>query len=80
MFVCLECGRLFEDPACWQETHGFDYPPYEERSGCPYCYGSYAKTYECDCCSKWIVNDHIKIGKERYCQDCYTEVSLDEAY
>lgn len=40
MFVCLDCGRKFEIPVRIVEKHGWDYPPYEEYDGCPYCAGA----------------------------------------
>ncbi len=72
MFVCIECGRLFEEPTYWEETHGLDTPPYEKWSGCPICYGSYTKAHQCDCCEEWIVSDYIKTEDDkRYCSECY---------
>jgi hypothetical protein len=41
MYKCLDCGRTFSTPKYWQETHGLDYGPYEQFSGCPFCGGDY---------------------------------------
>jgi hypothetical protein len=77
LFVCLECGYVFEDPIIWEELY-----PYGEgyagkkMSGCPSCYGAYTKAYRCDCCDEWIVDDYIKIEDKRYCQECYQSVEL----
>lgn len=76
MFVCLECGNLFNEPAYWEETHGLECGPYEKWSGCPSCYGAYTKVYICDCCNDWIVDDYIKIEDKRYCQECCESVEL----
>lgn len=38
---CLDCGREFDVPERYIERHGFDYPPYEEYLGCPYCGGAF---------------------------------------
>ena len=71
MFVCIECGAIFENPKEWQETHGLDSGPYEGFSSCPYCGGNYTEAFRCDTCGDWITDGYIKIGNDRYCQDCY---------
>lgn len=35
MWICLECGHVFEQPAEFVERHGLDRPPYERITGCP---------------------------------------------
>ena len=37
MYVCKECGHLFEEPRKMVERHGLDSPPYEEFNVCPSC-------------------------------------------
>ena len=39
MYKCLDCGRVFEEPASWDESRGefWGMPAYETVSGCPYC-------------------------------------------
>ena len=72
MFVCVECGSTFEEPKSWEEKHGLDCGPYENFSGCPYCGGAYVEAHRCDCCGGWITSDsYVKIGDERYCEDCF---------
>ena len=78
MFVCLECGHIFETPKRWEETHGLAYGPYEKWSGCSICGGAYAEAYKCDCCEDWINDDYIKVDGNRYCQDCCREVKLGD--
>ena len=81
MFVCLECGNLFEEPIEWKEDRGecFGFPAYEELSGCPYCKGSYVETYRCGCCGEWInTNTYVQIGDERYCEDCFEVKDLTD--
>lgn len=79
MFVCCECGNVFEEPVYWEETHNLDAPPYEQWSGCPHCGGSYAETYECDCCGDWITGDYVKTDNgERYCENCIVHYELGE--
>ena len=78
MFVCTECGFLFEEPEYWIERHGLDYGPYEQWSGCPQCKGSYVEAHRCDCCGDWIDRSYIRINDERICSNCYTTCELGD--
>lgn len=79
MFICLCCGRTFEEPNRWEEQHGFDYGLFEKLSGCPYCGDGYAEAHKCDCCDEWITGDYIKINSgERICENCYITYELGE--
>jgi hypothetical protein len=78
MFVCIDCGLLFEDPKHYTETHGLDTPPYEEWNGCPLCAGAYTTAYRCDGCDQWITEKYVKIGADRYCEECYDFVDLGD--
>ena len=78
MFVCIECGVLFEDPVEWEEHHGLEHGPYEHWTGCPSCHSGYAEAHRCDECSEWIVDDYIKVGDKRYCSECYWPMELGE--
>lgn len=71
MFLCQDCGAIFDAPNQWQETHGLEHAPFEHFSGCPICAGAYCFTYQCDKCGQWITDDYIKIDTQRYCQNCY---------
>ena len=78
LYICLECGKVFEEPVYWTERHGFSYGPYEEWYGSPCCYGGYTRAYECDYCGELITDDYIKIEDRRYCQNCYTTMTFGE--
>lgn len=83
MFVCIECGHVFneEGASVWTESRGeyWGSPCHEEMDGCPKCGGSYAQTYECDCCGEWIVDKYIKTEDGcRYCSECYFEHDLGD--
>ena len=72
MYICLECGQVFDKPDHWVEKHGLHCPPYEEWSGCPYCRGAFTEAYRCDCCGEWINTEtYVEIGDEKYCEDCF---------
>lgn len=76
MFVCLECGHIFEEgeEARWVEKHGLDTPPYEEWSGCPICKGGYEEIEPCKMCGGY--NQDLKNG---YCEKCRKE-TLNKFY
>ena len=81
MFICCECGKVFEDIIRWREDRGecFGFPSYEEYSGSPCCHESYAEAYKCDCCDRWIDGPYIRlISGERICENCYNTYELGE--
>ena len=79
LLVCLDCGRIFQEPKQWQECHGLDYGPYEHFSGCPVCGGAYAETFECDGCNEFIIKEYIKTSDgKRYCNECVTHMELGD--
>lgn len=72
MFICLDCGCVFDEPKHWIETHGLDSPPYEEWDGCPSCGGTYAETHKCDNCGDWINGEYVKLKNgDNFCENCY---------
>lgn len=72
MFICLDCGCVFDEPKHWIETHGLDSPPYEECDGCPSCGGAYAETYKCDGCNDWLCGTYAETKNgNKYCENCY---------
>lgn len=76
MFICLRCGHIFDENsiATWEENVGeyWGAPCYVTSSGCPYCGGSYAETYKCNCCEEWIEGSYIKTDNDqRICENCY---------
>ena len=79
MWICLDCGRVFEETKHYTETHGLSAPPYEEYDACPRCGGAYATAFRCDCCDKWITDTYVKTkAGERYCENCYMPMDLGE--
>ena len=79
MYLCLDCGELFEEPKHYTETHGLDFPPYEEWSGCPECAGAYVKTILCDYCEEWITGQYIRLHYDDtvVCEDCYSMHNIE---
>ena len=83
MFVCLECGHIFDEDEVytWKESRGeyWGTPCYEEMAGCPRCKGDYVETYKCDVCGEWINGSYIKLESgERICENCYVTYELGE--
>ena len=83
MFICLECGRIFNEDEIdvWEESRGefWGMPCSETVDGCPSCGGDYVETYRCDCCNEWIDGSYIKLESgERICENCYTKYELGD--
>lgn len=80
MFICLECGTIFEEPKKYTETHGLDSPPYEEFYGCPECGGGFHETFKCDGCGEWIDDFYVEIvpSNEIYCENCYVLKNIED--
>lgn len=79
MYVCKDCGALFDTPIKYTETHGLDTPPYEEWHGCPECSGAYVETFECDMCSEFISGEYITvINGMKICAECFTTNNIME--
>ena len=36
-YKCRECGCEFDEPYTYEESHGFNYGPFEKFSECPNC-------------------------------------------
>lgn len=79
MFICLYCGKIFSEPKHWEERHGFNYGPFEQFSGSPCCSDAYTEAHICSECGEWITTEnYIKIGLDRYCENCYDVYELGE--
>lgn len=72
MYLCLDCGKLFETPTHYTEAHGLDAPPYETWMGCPVCGGAYVETMRCEQCGEWITGEYIELNDGQcVCDECY---------
>lgn len=79
LFVCLECGGIFDEPKDYVEKHGLDTPPYEEFSGSPCCAGAYTEAHRCDCCDEWITGRYVKLENgDRFCENCFSIKEIDD--
>ncbi len=79
MYVCLDCGKLFDSPKKIIEKHGLDSPPYEEFYACPKCGGAYVETTICNVCGNYITNDYIETADGNiYCENCYILKNVED--
>ena len=79
MWICTDCGHIFEEPDHWEERHGFDYGPFEKFSGCPECGEPYVEAHKCDECDEWIRGEYIKTTSgKRICEHCYNTMEVGD--
>ena len=78
MYICVNCGELFEFPMIYYEQHGFESPPYEEIYGCPFCGSDYYHTQKCTDCGEYIDGGFVKTSCGVFCEDCYTTGVITE--
>lgn len=73
---CEDCGKVFdyEDRKIVEETHGFDHPPYEKFSYCPYCGGDFVEALECESCGTAEAEENLLFG---LCENCVKEKVKD---
>ena len=71
MYICLDCGHVFDEPDTWNEHHpyGEGYAT-EAWSGCPRCKGGYEEAVECNVCGEYFSKSDLTDG---ICDRCYEE-------
>lgn len=57
MYICSECGNLFEVPYSWVEPYG------QEFIGSPCCHASFEEASFCEC-------GKVKDPYRKYCEQC----------
>ena len=76
MFICDECGLVFNEPARWTE----DRTPYggpaepgfqEEMAGCPRCQGNYTEAMLCPRCEEHYISTKDPHG---FCDECFHDI------
>lgn len=73
MYVCRECGAVFEQPA----RDELDMLVFLE---CPYCFGNeFVETKLCANCGHYVTGNYIKTAwGDVLCEDCYEEENIFE--
>ena len=76
MYICDECGLVFNEPARWTE----DRTPYggpaepgfqEEMSGCPRCQGNYTEAMLCPRCEDKYISTESRYP---FCDGCQKDL------
>jgi DNA-directed RNA polymerase subunit RPC12/RpoP len=72
-YKCLDCGKVFEDYAKWEENVGefWGTAAYETVYGCPHCKGEFEETIPCDICGEEHLKDELFGGVCKNCIDKY---------
>lgn len=71
MYICLECGYIFDSPKIYSEKHGLDTPPFEQIEGCPKCGGDFTEAIKCAICGEYIVDRYYHLcTDEDVCDEC----------
>jgi hypothetical protein len=72
MFICLDCGEIFEEPGTFSQRHpyGEGYAT-ETLACCPYCGSSFAEAEQCTVCGEWFEKYDITDG---LCDECVKEL------
>lgn len=72
MFICEECGEVFEEPNVYKEHHpyGMGFAT-EYFAVCPCCNDtSISEAKRCDVCGEWFAKLHDDL-----CDECESEVA-----
>lgn len=70
MFICLDCGELFEEPAVTYENQGefWGAPAWEAWGACPNCGSTeYDHAEQCERCGEYFAE--LEDGLCEFCHD-----------
>ena len=71
MFICLDCGHVFDEPDTWNEHHPYgEGHAAEAWCGCPRCGGSFEEAKRCSRCDNYFSRDELEDGM---CNECHIE-------
>ena len=74
MYICDNCGAVFENTVSIREHHNeLDDKAVEEYRGCPVCkYGGVLEAVQCDMCGEFVAYDYVRLKDGTIaCSDCY---------
>jgi hypothetical protein len=83
MYVCLDCGKLYDEQPTIQERHGeLDGNWYETLPDTCICGGNIEEAVQCKVCDDWYSEDDLVEGVCGYClhrnlQACTVEEFID---
>ena len=71
MFICVDCGCIFERPKVVTERHGLGEPPYEKWEICP--------VKRCNYCGEVIADQFVETANGLlFCDNCYCERNIED--
>lgn len=74
MYICNNCGAIFENTVSIHEHHNELYDkPIETYHGCPFCKcDDVTEAVQCDLCGEFVAYDYVKLRDGTIaCSDCY---------
>lgn len=71
MYICLDCGKVFEDYIRIETDYG------EKKSVSPCCCGAFAEAEQCEECEEWVEAEEVENGMCCKCQ-CKLEKRFNE--
>ena len=80
MFICKDCGSVFECPDYTEENVGeyWGQPAFQAIDLCPYCHcDEFEEARKCEICGEWKPEDDMECD---VCYDCMNEHKYDFDY
>lgn len=73
MYVCVECGYIFNSYKINNNPCVcFGFPCSEKTKGCPKCGGSFTEAIKCNICREYIDGDYVELDNGScVCDSCY---------
>jgi RecJ-like exonuclease len=56
LFICEDCGFVFQQPYNYRENYGLFGSPFERLSVCPACGGTFAEAKVCELCGGYFTD------------------------
>lgn len=70
MYICNECGAVFDDPKTYYEHHPYGMGYAEEKwLVCPYCYGDFQEAEQCEECGEYVAE-----LEDGLCDICHSDM------
>lgn len=81
MYICKNCGEVFDVPKKIFESHGFTDGTGEELFVCPNCEGDYEEAIECENCGAVVGISDVCLTDDdkQVCQSCADELAAEAA-